>query len=276
MRSVKLVSALFGAALCAGAGGASAADRGPLQERFNFSLGGFFVEQETDVRLDGEATGTGTDVDWEREFGLGDKDSFRIDAFWRFADRHKVRLMWFENNRSAGRAVTRDIEFGDTTYPVDTVVEARIDQQIIELAYEYSFMRRDTFELAGSIGIHNLKIEAGLSGEVTTPGGGGSFEAEETGEANGPLPVIGVRVFWDMGANFYLDGLAQFFAVEYEEFDGSLSDFKLGVTWYPFEHFGIGIGYNDFTSRLDVQGQAFEGKLRLGYGGPMAWITAGF
>ncbi len=276
MSGSNLVRGLAGAALLLAGSAHAEEGSGPLVERFNVSLGGFFVEQDVSLRLDGEGQATGSQIDWEREFGMSDKDSFRLDAFWRFAPRHKVRLMWFENNRSAASTLTRDITFGDTTFTVDAEVDVSLDQRIIELAYEYAFVQRDNFELAGTFGVHNLSFEAGISGEVTSPGGGGTVDATESGEADGPLPVVGLRLFWHMGANFYLDGVAQFFAVDYEDFSGSLTDLKLGVTWYPFEHFGVGLGYNDFTSRLDVDGERFEGELRLEYGGPMAWVTAGF
>ena len=240
------------------------------------SLGMFFMDFDSDVRLDGETTGTGTDVDWESEFDLPDHDRFRIDGFWRFAKRHKVRLMYFENNRSATRTLSRDIEFGDTTYPVNAEIDARLDTRIIELAYEYAFLKRDNLELAGSFGIHNVRVEAALRGEASGPGGGGTAEVEKVGEGDGPLPVLGVHFLWNIGANFYFDGQAQFFFAEFDNYDGSLEDYKFGVTWMPLRNVGIGVGYNRFVTRLDVDKSSFTGRLRISYGGPMAFITVGF
>src|SRR5262245_56889905 len=89
---------LLPAALCAGllvtgVGTAIAGDRGPLDQDIQISLGAFFVTTGTKVRLDGENGSTGTNINWENEFDLKDKDRFRLDAFWRFAERHKVPLM---------------------------------------------------------------------------------------------------------------------------------------------------------------------------------------
>src|SRR5262245_31648278 len=107
------------AALLAAAPLAAADDgRGPLDQKVNVSLGGFFMNLDTDVRLDGTA-GRGDDINWESEFGLPDQNRFRIDAFWRFAKRHKARLMYFQNNRSGSKTLDRDITFGDTTFPVN-------------------------------------------------------------------------------------------------------------------------------------------------------------
>lgn len=249
-------------------------DRGPVDQDFQLSVGGFFMSSDTRVRLDGEAQ-TGTDVDWESEFDLKDKDNVRIDAFWRFAERHKLRLMVFENNRSGSRTLTRDIEFGDTTYPVTTTVEAGLDQGIYEIAYEYAFMRQEGLELSGSFGIHAIELTASLRGDVSGPGGG-TAEAVEEASTTGPLPVLGFRVLWNMGNNFYLDGLAQFFYIQFDNYDGRLYDYKAGVTWFPARNFGVGIGYNSFVTRLEVEKEDFTGRLRVGYGGPMAYVTVGF
>jgi len=268
--SIALLSTLLLPAIAA-----AADERGPIARDLNADLGGFFMDFDTDVRLDGES-GPGDEVSFRDDLGLTDQDLFRIDAFWRFADRHKVRLMYFDYNRANNRTLSRDIEYGDTTFPVNADARGEVDEQIFEIAYEYAFLQRDDLELSGSIGIHDIRIKASLEADVTSPGGGGSTQLAETADGNGPLPVLGLHLLWDMGAHFYLEGLVQFFALEYDNYDGSLEDYKLGVTWFPTTNFGLGIAYNKFASRLDVTDDDFTGKLRIEYGGPMAYVTVAF
>jgi hypothetical protein len=251
-------------------------DRGPLAQDLEISLGGFFVSSDTQLRLDGQAGRAGTDIDWERDLDLEDKDRFRIDAFWRFAENHKVRFMYFENNRGSSKTLSRQVEFGEVTFPVNASVEAELKTQIIELAYEYAFLKRDTVELSGSIGIHDINLSAALSGSIAAGNNAVSAQAKEEGSLNGPLPVLGLRVLWNMGGHFYLDGMAQFFYVEYDNIDGRISDYKLGVTWYPIRHLGVGIGYNEFVTTINADKNAFDGRLRLSYGGALAYLTASF
>jgi hypothetical protein len=267
---------LIGLGLVAPINPAVAGDRGPIDQDVQISLGGFFMSFDTDVRLDGETTGNGTEINWEDEFEFDDENRFRLDAFWRFAEKHKVRLMYFENNRSNSTTLTRDIDFGDTTFPVNLDVDSRLDTRIIELAYEYAFLQREDLEVSGSVGIHNIRVEAGLRGEIVGPGGGAAVDTVEVAEGDGPLPVLGVRVLWQIGGDFYLDGLAQFFFAEIDNYDGNLQDYKLGVTWFPFRNVGFGVAYNEFVTRLDVEKEAFTGRLKLKYGGPMAFFTVGF
>jgi hypothetical protein len=249
-------------------------DRGPLEQDWQFSLGSFFLTNDTKVTVNGEAL-EGNEVNWDDEFNLGDKDQFRVDAFWRFAERHKIRLMYFQNNRSNSRSIDREIDFDGDVYPVNTTVTASLDEQILELAYEYAFYRTDTLELAGSFGVHTLKFEPKLSATITTTGGGQTFQTSSA-DVTGPLPVLGFRALWDMSHNFYLDAMLQFFYISFDNFDGSITDGKLAVTWMPWRNVGFGVGWNSFYTRVDVSKDSFDGKLKFGYNGAMAFVTVSF
>src|SRR5687767_8579060 len=134
----------------------------PLTDRFSVSLGTFFLDTSTTVRVDGEGV-RGTEVNLERDLGLGHVTRFRADAYWRFKERHKLRVMYFDTSQSDSRTINREIEFRGTTYPVNAQVDVDFDTTVVELAYEYAFVRRETWELAGSAGIHNLKFDLGMS-----------------------------------------------------------------------------------------------------------------
>ncbi len=183
--------------------------------------------------------------------------------------------MFFENNRSASRTLERRIVFGDAVYEINARVEAELDMQIIEVAYEYAFLKRDNLEVAGSFGIHDLIVDATIRGGVASPSGSAAV-VEEGGDVNGPLPVIGLRVFWHIGGKFYLDGLAQVFAIEYDKYGGRLRDFKAGVTWFPWRNVGFGVAYNKFFGRIEVDDDDFDGIVEAEYAGPIVYVTVAF
>jgi hypothetical protein len=269
-----IIAVAFGLALPVGT--AHSDDRGPIDQDIHVSLGAFLVTSDSKLRVDADGS-TGTDLHWENEFGLKDKDQFRLDASWRFAKRHKVRVMWFENNRGASRTLTRDITFQGVTYPINVTVGASLDEQIVELAYEYAFYQTEKLELAGSAGIHNTKLVATLSGSISTTGGvGGSAQASTDASLNGPFPVFGFRLLWNMGNHFYLDGLAELFYISFDNFDGHISDYRAAVTWMPWHNVGIGLGYDKFVTRVDVSKADLDGSLRFGYSGIVAFMTVGF
>src|SRR5678815_1537442 len=88
----------------------AASDRNPLESRFIVDVGYFFLSTDMRVRVDGEtADDVGSDIDYDDTFGIGDFDRFRADGLWRIAPRHLIRAMYFQNNRHAERAISREV-----------------------------------------------------------------------------------------------------------------------------------------------------------------------
>jgi hypothetical protein len=165
--------------------GSSTARADALDDTFALSLGTFFLDTHTTVRADGSlvaggAVVPGTAIDVERDLGIDNKTSFRLDGYWRFLERHKIRLMYFDENRSAARSLNKEIIFGGETYPINTEVEARLDTVVTALAYEYAFLRGEHYELSGSIGIHELYFKFKLTAI------GQNINVEQTGTARLP------------------------------------------------------------------------------------------
>ena len=257
------------------AGAANAAEGNPLAARFIVDTGWFLMSTDTRVRLDGETPGErGTEVNYDDTFGLGDFDRFRVDALWRIANRHVLRGMYFENNRSSTRNIEREIEFGDETYPVGASVTAGSDLTVIQLLYDYAFLRRDNYELAGGIGLHMLDAGLSLAATLTTQGGAVTRSAVEEASTDVPLPVLGLRGVWRLPHNFYVSAQVQYFYVEFDPYSGSLTDLMATLVWQATDHFGIGVGYNDFGFRFDIDDEdKFNGRLRWRYGGVVAFAS---
>jgi len=245
----------------------------PLSDRFSVSLGTFLLDTNTNLRIDGTG-GRGTEFDAERELGLHNSDSFRLDGYWRFKERHKLRVLYFDSKRHNTHVIDEDIQIRDTLFPVNVEINTTFDTRIGELAYEYAFLRRDRYEIAGTIGVHNLRF--GIDVKTTgVPAGGGSARAESA-NADGPLAVIRLRGIWRITDHLALDAQAQFFKIKIDPYDGRLEDYNASVVWMPFQHVGFGAGYNEFVTRLDVSGSDFSGFLRWRYGGARIFVTASF
>jgi hypothetical protein len=256
---------------------AAFADEAPnlLTDSFSLGLGTFIVGTDTKVRLDGN-TGGGDQVDWENTFGGGDVTRFRLDGSWRFADRHQLRFLWFSAGRSDQATLEEDIEWGGEIFPVTAKVKGEFNFDIYELAYEYAFLRRDSYELTGTIGLHYTELSLALSAKASASGGTLTGDIREEGSVGAPLPVIGLRGLWSLPHNLWLNATAQYFALSIDEYDGSLQDYKLMLTWQPKKWLGLGIGYNRFAVDVDVDKTDFAGSLDWSYDGPMIQYSAVF
>ena len=190
-RSLACVATLFAASTLVARAEPREADL--LSDSFYLSLGTFIVGTNTKVRVNGEAT-IGDEIDLEKTFGDSDSSRFRIDGYWRFADRHKLRFLWFDWNYSATRTLEEDIEFEGELYPVGARTRLETQFTVYELAYEYAFLRRQDYELTGSLGVHFSEFSTSLSARVTIEGETlDSLSLRNTARADAPLPVLGLR-----------------------------------------------------------------------------------
>ena len=259
-----------------GTGAAMAADEPqPLDDTFALSLASFVLSSDTKVRVDG-ASSAGTEFDWEDTFGIGDATRFRVDGQWRFAERHKLRFLWFKNSNTRSKKFEQDIEWNGVVYPVNAKVKGEFDFDVYELAYEYSFLRRDTYEINGSIGLHYTDLGLALSAKAEISGGALEGDLKESASVGAPLPVIGLRGMWVLPHDFVIDATAQFFALSIDQYDGHLTDYKVTLTWQPKKWLGIGVGYNQFGVDVDVDDGDFKGSLDWTYRGPMLFYSATF
>ncbi|HEX5650608.1 MAG TPA: hypothetical protein VFX69_13205 [Steroidobacteraceae bacterium] len=275
--TVRLACCAWLAATGLGASTTALGDDAPdlLTDPFHLAVGTFIISTEPTVQLNGE-TVRGDRVDFDSVMGGGDATRVRLDADWRFGDtqRHKVRAIAFAMSRERRKTIDEEIEWGGDTYPVNAKLEAELKFSVVELAYEYAFLRRDTYELGGSIGLHYTTFDAGLRAKSTSTGQ--SLDLSNEASVNAPLPVIGLRGLWKFPANLYVDAQAQFFALSIDEYDGSVQDYRLMLTWQPKSWLGVGIGYNSFKIDVDVEKDRFDGSLDWTYDGPMIFYSASF
>ena len=260
---------------CSIPGTASADERNPLESKFIVDVGYFFMSTDMRVRVDGETTNvTGSDVNFDDTFGIGDFDRFRAEASWRIAPRHLLRAMYFQNNRRATRSLDRDVTFRDETFPIGVTVTARSELTVAQLSYEYAFLRRENYELAGGIGVHYVDMGLGLDATLSSQGGSASRSLDENAATQAPLPVVGLRGLWRLPHDFYISAQVQYFYLQLDPYSGSLIDLKASLVWQFTDHVGVGIGYNDFGFRFDIEdARDFDGRLRWDYGGAIAFAS---
>ena len=256
---------------------ASAAHADTLDDRFALSLGVFVLSTHTTVRANGSASPdlpieVGTPIEVERQLGIGDRSNFRLDGYWRLFERHKLRLMYFDEGRSAQKSLTDEIVFRGQTYAVNSQVTSRIDTRVAELAYEYAFLRGEHYELAGSLGIHDLTFKL----QLTEVGQSINGERSARADVNGPLPVIGLHYVWEFYPRWSLDAIFQFFTLKFDQYDGNLQDYNTSIFYMPWKNFGFGAGWNEFRTNVNINNASYDGTLTWRYGGARIFFRASY
>ena len=240
-----------------------------IDDKFSVSIGAFFTDRDTVTRLDGDVPDSGTDVDLESTLGFDKSDTvFRIDGYYRIAEKHRVDFSWFDLSRKGSKQIDEDFEWDGEIYPVDVLIDAALDLSIYKLAYTYSFMQREQGFLGVTLGVYVADI-------------GTTIGAESIGQASSrgttaPLPVIGLRGQYDFAEKWSLRGSAEFFAIDYGDYSGSLNDLYAGVDYQFAKHAAVGLGINSVRLDVGVDKTNFNGNLDWRYDGGLLYFKFDF
>ena len=238
-------------------------------DKFGVSLGWFFTDRETDTRFDSTIGSPGTDVDLEEELGLDKTDSaFRVDGYYRFAEKHQINFSVFDLSREATTQIQEDISWDDTVFLLDTVLTTEFDLVIYKIDYTWRFMQRDKGYLGLTAGLYIADFDFDL---FTT-----NIDLFERAGATAPLPVIGLRGEYNFSEKWSFQADGEIFFFEYENWDGSLYDVYAGLEYQWFEHMGIGVGVNAVKMDLGVTKTVLSGDLDWEYTGALLFVRFNF
>jgi len=237
--------------------------------KFSLSVGVFLTDRSGRTRVDGTAGMEGTEVDVEGDLGLNRSDSvFRIDGYYRFNKKHRLDFSVFDLSRSASKVIQKDIEWNETLFPIDTIVHSNFDLTIYKIAYTWSFMRRDKGYLGLTAGLYIADFGTRLEGEAIG-------ELESSG-FTAPLPVIGLRGQYDFTEKLSFRASGEIFAIEYEDYSGSLYDIYAGLDYQFFKHVAIGIGINAVKLDVGISKDRFDGNVDWRYDGGLVFFKFDF
>ncbi len=248
---------------------AAAQQSSTIDDKFSVSLGVFLTDRGTRTSVDGDVPDSGTDVDLENTLGFDKSDTvFRIDGYYRFNEKHRIDFSAFDLSRVASKQIDTEFEWDGEVYPVDALVNASLDLKIYKLSYTWSFMRRQDWYLGLTGGLYVLDIGTSI--------GEASLGQRSSGGTTAPLPVFGFRGQYDFSENWAFRGSAEFFALDYGNYSGNLSDLYLGVDYRFSKHASVGVGINSVRLDVGVDETNFNGDLDWRYDGGLLFFKFDF
>jgi len=249
----------------------------PITDRF--AVEGIFFNPaiSTVLRVDTQSPGfgipgtTGTTLSGERDFGLDSRNpQGRMEIIFRLRQKNRLRVDYFETNRRADQAISRQILFGDETFQANDRVTSSLDWRQFSLTYTYSLFRNDHFEAGLGLGVHFVEAEA--RGAVQAK----QLRQEVSG--SGAFPTIPVDITWRIWHGLALTARGQYFHASVNNFEGSLAEYHgdLQWRWQRWPNFSLGAGYTIMRSSLDVDDTNFPGAFRLNVRGPEGFFKVSF
>jgi len=243
----------------------------PTDERVRLSLGATRVSTTTSIRLDSSQGVTGTAVNAESALGL-DRSDFeaKFQAMVRVGERHRLRFDYFSLDRTGQTTLIAPIVFRDVVLDTKDPVTSDLNLRTLGISYEYSFVHRETFELAATIGVNDTDISA--RARVSTQ----IRHVDQSEDQAGPLPTIGLDTTYVLSKRFYLDARAQYFKLAVDHLDGTLTFYELAGLYRFRPNVAFALGYTSTKADLDSRQTKNAGFFDFSTKGPEFFIRIAF
>jgi hypothetical protein len=239
-----------------------------LQDRWSFQLGAFAPTVSTDASLNGSGGKVGTSVSFEDELNLADRKTLpTFLASARLGERWKIEFEYFTLHRSGTRNISKSINWGDISFPVNASVSSEFNSDIYRLSAGYSFVKNDREEMGVALGLHVT--------DFTTSLGAAAF-GTKSGDTLAPLPTIGAYGAYAFTPQWLLSGRVDYFSLKYNDYDGRLLNATAGLDYRFHRNFGVGLGYRYIDYDVSVTKSSYNGDVKYRFSGPVIYGVASF
>jgi hypothetical protein len=243
----------------------------PITDTFAVRVIYYVPQLRTTLRVDPSAPpgALGTPVDAENDLGLPDRlHSGRAEFMFRLRERGKVRMSYFESDRSGSAVLTHDIIFGNVTFTSGQLMQSSLDWRQFDITYTYSFVHNDRFEVGTGVGVYFLQVDA-IGQEPT------QNQRQEVSGAS-PFPALPLDVVWCISSRWALSGRGAYLRASLANFDGWYADLHGDVQYRFGPNFALGLGYTSLRTSLTRTGGSFPGLFHMSTSGPEAFLRFSF
>jgi hypothetical protein len=241
------------------------AEEDVLPDTFMLRLGGYHAANaDTIMRLDANQLPVGTYIDFHDTLG-GDTTTtvFRMDGLYRFNDKHGIGISWYALRFSGSTVLGQDIEWGGHPITAGVQVDSKLNFDVYKINYQYSVYHNDKVELGASVGLHIMRISAGITAN-------GKSQGDEAVTA--PLPEIGLFADYKFTPRFSAFYNYQWFFINYQDkVKGGLQDFLFGMEYRVIRNVALGVAYNRFAVNLKAQQDTTTLYLNTNWNGGMLY-----
>ena len=244
----------------------------PITDHF-YIRGTFYDPQvRTNLRVDPSQAVpgvTGTPVNGENNLGLPNRlHQGRVEFMFRLRERSKVRVDYFEADRSGSKVLTNDVVFGNQTFAAGQLTQTSLDWRQFDITYTYSLVRNDRFEVGTGVGIYFLQVDA--IGQVPAQN-----ERQEVTAAT-PFPALPLDQTWRISSRWAATVRGAYLKATLSGFRGWYADSHEDIQYRWNPNFSIGLGYAAIRTSLTRRGGSFPGAFAMSISGPEAFVRFSF
>ena len=239
-----------------------------FDDRFMFRISSYFVKDaDTDIAVADTTTGVGATFSFNDDLGGDDEVTIpRIDAYYRFNDRHRIDFSYFRIERDGRKALLIEVDFDDDSFDAGDTVTTSIDYELLKIGYGYSFYRSDRVELSLTAGLNITTYDFQYELEDGSRG--------DNADATGPLPMFGLRLSYAITPKWSVHYQTESFYIEIEDtLDGSFITNEINLDYRFNQYFELGVGLTRFSTDLDASDDDWRGGVSDSHRGALIYAT---
>lgn len=260
---------LAGAALAP----AAQAERPMALDRIYFSAGAYQADSDADARINGSNDVTGSDVNFEDDFGLTkDRVVGRARFGFLIGDSQGIEVDGYRFHRDASTTLRRQINYDGSTFDVGANVDGELDMDFASVAWRWWIPAGERDVWGIGLGGGYYRVAGKVSGDATLNGSTTQVYLSDSESAWAPLVELGWRHAFSDSARLYAD-----IAGVYKNggsISGHIYNATLGFEFFPFRHVGFGVEYGAQRIRIDADRRDFNGELNINLSGPSVFLKA--
>jgi hypothetical protein len=236
----------------------------------------FYPAINSTARLDSSTRGRGVTVNFEQDLDLsGREGTSYLTLGMRLGDRWRLQLEYYRINRDGTKVLDQQIDWGDTSFPVDGTLETKLDSTVYRLTGGYSFYKEPNAEAGIGFGFHVTDFKTQLSGQGTGASAGFGFQ-REIHHTLVPLPTLGLYGTYVFAEKFAVRGRVDYLSLRVDQYNGSLVNWQAGIDWRFAKIWVAGVGYRYVDYKLDSENADFVGHVQYRFQGPTIYLNAQF
>lgn len=230
-------------------------------DKWMIRVGAYIIDGANTTVSVNSAIGLGAVIDYQKDLGGEDGDSIpRIDAYYRFNNRHRIDFTAWSIDRKGERTLAVDIDIGDENFSATETLLSDIKYSLYRLGYGYSFYHSPKVELTLTAGLNITAYDLSF----TTSDG----SKAEAADVTVPLPVIGLRMGYAITPKWNVRYVSEAFFVDIDDsFRGAILNFELNTEYRLFKHFALGAGLARIGVNAEVDDEDWRGKVTDSYRG---------
>jgi hypothetical protein len=243
----------------------------PTGDRVRVSLGLMQDTAATSFVLDNGMT-AGSFIDGENTLGLDARrvtPKFAVEVRSGAVDR--IRLDYLALDRDDTKPLSGSpLVYGGETFLVGDPIESNVSVRAFGLTYAHSFIHNERFELAATIGVTEMDIDARLQVQTATT------HIDVDHSLAGPVPMPGIEATWVVSKRFYLDARGAYLKGARHQLSAEVDSYEFDALYRLRPNISFALGYSGFRADLTSRRSGDSGFADFSTRGPQLLVRVEF